>query len=150
MKTLPVALSLLLALPMLAQQFSPQPIALAPHREILIQKAPIRFVDGPSLAIALRHDVIEFVVDDSARSFVGVVIVSPSSQLAHHFTGMPPMLAGASVLGWGQGGLGGYRLLAPSAIFALGMRWYAQGLTVDAAGVRAGDVSSFVLNTANG
>jgi hypothetical protein len=150
MKTLPAMLTLLLAVPMFAQDLALQPLAVAPVRELLIVEAPIRFVEGTSLSITLRHDAVEFGVDDQTRSFVGVVIVSPSAQLVHHFAGMPPMLLGASVLGWGQGGADGYRLQAPAAIFALGMKWYAQGVAVDAAGVRASDVSSFVLNTANG
>ena len=145
MKNLSAMLSLLLA-PLVAQDVALQPLAFAPLRQIAIVNAPIREDVGPALAIALRAEVVEFVVGDQARSFVGVVIVSPAAQLAHYFTGMPPMLASASVLGWGRGGADGYRLQAPAAIFALGMRWYAQGVAVDAAGVRASDVSSFVRN----
>ena len=128
MMTLPFVCSLLFALPIVAQQFT-QPIA-----------------GDPSFAIEASPTVVQFLVGGQVEPVCGVVMFSPSSQLAHYFVGLPPMLAGAELLGYGLSTDRGYVLQVPSGLFGVGTKWYAQGLAVDASGVRATAVGAFVLS----
>lgn len=64
--------------------------------------APLAAQEGaPSLTllIVIAPEAVEFRVGGLRPPFAGAVLVALEPHLAHYFVGLPPLLAGAAVLG---------------------------------------------------
>ncbi|MGE0144134.1 MAG: hypothetical protein AB7I19_08570 [Planctomycetota bacterium] len=100
----------------------------------------------PELSIRLRSTAVEFRIDSDKDPFVGVVIASLDARLAHYFTTLPPLLSDHVLLGYGAGSVArGFQLGVPDQALPAGILIHAQGVALDAIGIRATKVRSFLL-----
>lgn len=100
----------------------------------------------PEFAVVLQPAVVEFHIAQSATPFLGIVLVSVSSDLQHFLVGLPPLLDQAVVLDWGLDYEGVYSTRYRDTVFPPGVMIYAQGVTISEAGILSSEVGSFVLD----
>lgn len=102
--------------------------------------------DDLGFAVKLLPAAVQFAIDGPRQPFVGVVLVSTSPELAHYFTGLPPLLADAVVVAFGVGDAKGYQVALPDSVFPAGVRWHAQGVAIGEGGIHSTPTASFVLD----
>ena len=78
------------------------------------------------------------------RSFV--VLVSLSPELRHFVNGLPPMLDQSLVIDWGFATDGVFSTRFADTTFPPGIPIYAQGVTINEAGILSSNVGDFVLD----
>lgn len=100
----------------------------------------------PEFAVVLQPAVVEFHISQPATPFLGIVLVSVSSDLQHFLVGLPPLLDQAVVLDWGLDHQGVYSTRYRDTVFPPGVMIYAQGVTISEAGILSSEVGSFVLD----
>lgn len=104
-------------------------------------------VEQPKLVVEFAPYVINFHVGGPQEQFLGAVVLSLSPELAHYFTGMPPLLVDFAVLGVGIGEPGEmYSCSVSEYSLQPGVMMYAQGVTFDGAVFQATAVHEFVLD----
>lgn len=111
---------------------------------LLAQKAPAD--PRPELVISYAPYVVQFDVFGPQPPFVGLVLVSLQPELAHYLVGLPPLLGESIVLDWGVAPSLRFHSVLPETMFAPGVMFYVQGVTLGEAGIFGSDVHSFVLD----
>lgn len=111
---------------------------------LLAQKAPE--LATTELVISFAPNVVQFDVYGPQPPFVGIVIGSLQPDLAHFLVGLPPLLGNSVVLDWGVSQELRFHSVLPETMFAPGVMFFVQGVTISEAGILGSKVESFVLD----
>ncbi len=100
----------------------------------------------PHVTISYAPYVVKFAVEGPQAPFLGVVIVSLSSDLQHFLVGLPPLLDQAVIVDWGLSNNGIYSTAVSEFLFPAGVMIHVQGITIGDVGIEASAVGQFVLD----
>ena len=102
--------------------------------------------EGALLDVQLVPGAVQFAVDGPEAPFVAGVLLSLSSDLAHYYDGLPPLLVDHVIAGVGFVEMGRYELSLPDTALPPGVMIFAQGVTFDGGAFAASTVADFVLD----
>jgi hypothetical protein len=101
----------------------------------------------PDLSIDIAAGIIQFDVELGTSPFLGVVLLSLSSDLQHFLVDLPPLLDQAVILDYGLAVGGIYSAAIPETLLPPGIMIYAQGVAIAEFGILASEVDSLVLDS---
>ncbi|MFY9345371.1 MAG: hypothetical protein WAT39_22965 [Planctomycetota bacterium] len=111
---------------------------------------PVKEPFGPELVVQLDPAIVRLTIVSEQRPFVGIFLISAEPTLAHYLTGLPPLLADATLFAWGYCEAARFQVSVPDMTFPAGMMIYAQGVTISDVGILATNIGEFVLDVTVG
>ena len=115
------------------------------------QPKPLPFVGSAYLELSLHNKLLHAFVHGAEPGYMGVVGLSPTPDLAHSFTGLPPLLVDAVVVAYGFTKTQDLELSAPLSSMPMdGTLVYGQAIVLDGQGIWASGIVPLMIGQAVG
>jgi hypothetical protein len=112
---------------------------------------PLPFLGSAYLELSIDNKMLNAFVHGAEPGYMGVVGLSPTPDLAHSFTGLPPLLVDAVVVAYGFTKTQDLELSAPLSSMPMdGTLVYGQAIVLDGQGIWASGIVPLMIGQAVG